>query len=68
MVLLTFPLTVLTFGLFLFVVNALMLWFVAALVPGIRIQGFGPALLGSLLLTVLNIAVSALIGPKWPAT
>jgi putative membrane protein len=68
MLLLTFPLTVLTFGLFLLVVNALMLWIVAALVPGIRIQGFGPALLGSLLLTVLNLAVSALIGPKWPVT
>jgi putative membrane protein len=67
MVLLTLPLTILTFGLFLFVVNALMLWLVAALVPGIRIQGFGPALLGSLLLTLLNIAVASLVGPGWPA-
>jgi putative membrane protein len=63
MVLLTLPLTVLTFGLFLLVVNALMLWLVAALVPGIRIQGFGPALLGSLLLTLLNLGVASLIGP-----
>ena len=68
MVLLTLPLTVLTLGLFLLVVNALMLWFVAALVPGIRVRGFGPALLGSLLLTLLNIAVSALVGPEWPVT
>ncbi len=67
MVLLTLPLTILTFGLFLFVVNALMLWLAAALVPGIRIQGFGPALLGSLLLTLLNIAVASLVGPGWPA-
>lgn len=65
MLLLTLPLTLLTFGLFLYVVNALMLWLVAALVPGIRIQGFGPALLGSLLLTVLNIAVVLLIGTGW---
>ena len=57
------PLTVLTFGLFLLVVNALMLWLVAALVPGIRVQGFVPALLGSLLLTLLNLAVASLIGP-----
>ena len=63
MVLLTLPLTVLTFGLFLLVVNALMLWLVAALVPGIRVQGFGPALFGSLLLTLLNIAVALLVGP-----
>jgi putative membrane protein len=61
MVLLTLPLTILTFGLFLLVVNALMLWLVAALVPGIRVQGFGPALLGSLVLTLLNLAVDLFI-------
>ena len=60
MVFLTLPLTLVTFGLFLFVVNALMLWLMAALVPGVRIQGFLPALLGSLLLTVLNIVIAAL--------
>jgi putative membrane protein len=67
MVLLTLPLTILTFGLFLLVVNAVMLWLVAALVPGIRVQGFGPALLGSLLLSLLNLAVALLIGPEWSA-
>lgn len=63
MILLTLPFTLITFGLFLLVVNALMLWLAAALVPGIQIRGFGPALLGSLLLTLLNIAVASLIGP-----
>ena len=61
MVLLTLPFTILTFGLFLLVVNALMLWLMAALVPGIRVQGFGAALLGSLVLTLLNLAVELLI-------
>jgi putative membrane protein len=61
MVLLTLPFTILTFGLFLLVVNALMLWLVAALVPGIRVQGIGSALLGSLVLTLLNLAVELLI-------
>ncbi|HVN37121.1 MAG TPA: phage holin family protein [Myxococcota bacterium] len=65
MVVLTFPLTILTFGLFLLVINALVLWMVAAMVPGIRVQGFGPALLGSLVLTLLNLAVAALVGPAW---
>jgi len=65
MIVLTLPLTVLTFGLFLLVVNAFMLWLVGALVPGIRVQGFGPALLGSLLLTLLNIAVASLMGPAF---
>jgi putative membrane protein len=61
MVFLTLPFTILTFGLFLLVVNALMLWLVAALVPGIRIQGFGPAFLGSLVLTLLNLAVELIM-------
>ena len=64
MILLTLPLTVVTFGLFLLVVNALMLWLVAALVPGFRVQGFGSALLGSLLLTLLNLGVAALTAPR----
>lgn len=57
MILLTLPITLLTLGLFLFVINALMLWLVAALVPGIRISGFGAALVGSLLLTILNLLI-----------
>ncbi|MGZ8157586.1 MAG: phage holin family protein [Methylobacter sp.] len=61
MILFTLPLTILTFGLFLLVVNALMLCLVAALVPGIRVQGFGPAFLGSLVLTLLNIVVGLLV-------
>lgn len=65
MILLTLPLTVLTFGLFLLVINALVLWLVAAIVPGIKIEGFGAALLGSLLLTVLNLLVALLVGPAW---
>lgn len=67
MVVLTLPLTVLTFGLFLLVINALVLWLVGALVPGIRIQGFGAAFVGSLLLTLLNLAVALLVGPPWTA-
>ena len=61
LVLFTLPFTILTFGLFLLVINALMLWLMAALVPGIRVQGFGPALLGSLALTLLNLAVELFI-------
>ncbi|HLT92308.1 MAG TPA: phage holin family protein [Woeseiaceae bacterium] len=61
MIVLTLPLTLLTFGLFLFVINALMLWLAAALVPGIAIGGFGAALLGSILLTLLNVVIEALL-------
>jgi putative membrane protein len=61
MVLFTLPFTILTFGLFLLVVNAMVLWLVAILVPGIRVQGFVPAFLGSLVLTFLNMIVTLLI-------
>lgn len=57
MIVLTLPLTILTLGLFLFVVNALMLWLVAVVVPGFHIRGFWAALVGSLLLTLLNILI-----------
>ncbi|EIC28633.1 MULTISPECIES: phage holin family protein [Methylomicrobium] len=61
MVVLTLPFTILTFGLFLLVINALMLWLVAGLVPGIRIESFWAALMGSVLLTLLNLAVEILV-------
>jgi putative membrane protein len=52
---LTFPLILLTFGLFSFVVNALLLMFVAFLVPGFSINGFFPALLAALVLAGVNM-------------
>ena len=57
---LTFPLTIITFGIFLLVINALMLKFAAVIVPGFIVRGFLPALLGALILSVLNMLVRAL--------
>lgn len=54
----TLPLTILTLGLFLFVVNALSIWIVAALTPGFDITGFIPALLGSIVLTIATTVLS----------
>jgi putative membrane protein len=64
-VLLTLPLTVITFGLFLLLVNAAMLKLTAAVVPGLKIRGWLPAVGGSILLTVLNLLVDAWLGPGW---
>jgi putative membrane protein len=64
MVLLTLPITIVTLGLFLLVINALVLWLVAAIVPGVRVKGFGAAFLGALLLTVLNMLIALLIGGR----
>jgi putative membrane protein len=65
-VLLTLPLTVLTIGLFLLVINALMLGLVAAVLPGFSIDGFGTALLGALVVGIVSGLGMALIGPRLP--
>jgi putative membrane protein len=59
----TFPLTIVTLGIFWLIINALMLKVAAALVPGFRIQGFLPALLGSIVLTLVNMVLRALVNP-----
>ena len=51
----TFPLSIITFGVFLLVINALMLMFVSALVRGFAVRGFAPAFWGALLLAILNM-------------
>ncbi len=62
LVLLTLPITVLTAGLFIFVVNAFMLKLTASFVPGFKVEGFKAAIVGSLLLGFLNFLVAALFG------
>ena len=57
LVLLTLPVTVVTLGLFLFVINALMFWAAASLVSGLNVSGFGAALIGSLIYSVLQLAI-----------
>jgi len=61
-VLLTLPLTLVTLGLFLLVVNGLMLELVSFLVPGFHIAGFGSALLGAIVVSLVSWAASAWIG------
>ncbi|MBC8123926.1 MAG: phage holin family protein [Gemmatimonadaceae bacterium] len=60
--LLALPLNIVTLGLFSFVVSAVGLLIAAALVPGFVITGFWPALLGALVIAVLNAAVGLLGG------
>jgi putative membrane protein len=58
LVILTLPVTLLTLGLFLFVINALLFWFVAEVVGGFHVAGFGAALLGSILFSVITLLTS----------
>jgi putative membrane protein len=59
LVLLTLPVTLVTLGLFLFVINALMFYFAAELLNGLTVTGFGSALLGSLLYSVCGVVIDA---------
>jgi putative membrane protein len=61
LVLLTLPVTVVTLGLFLFVINALMFWSASGVLDGFTVHGFGAALLGSLIYSVFGIVIDSAI-------
>ena len=63
-VLLTLPITVLTLGVFLLVINAAMFALVAALLPGFFVSGFFAALLGWLIVSAVSWIASCYIGPN----
>lgn len=58
LVLLTLPINILTLGLFILVINALLFMFVAYLVPGVEVDGFWSAFWGALILSILSIGIS----------
>ncbi len=51
----TFPLTILSLGIFLLVINALMLMVASYFVPGFEVRGIGPAFIGAVLIFILNM-------------
>jgi putative membrane protein len=65
LVVLTLPITIVTLGLFMFVVNALTIWLAGSITPGFTVLGFVPALVGSIVLTivasVLNFVVDRFV-------
>lgn len=64
LIILTLPLTILTLGLFLFVVNGIMLMLVSLVIKGFHVNGFWPAVLGALLLSVINWFSNSYINSK----
>ena len=66
MVLLTLPATLLTLGLFLFIINALLFWAAAGLLSGLDVRGFGAALMGSLIYSVLQLAIEFVLDRLFP--
>jgi putative membrane protein len=65
---LTFPLTLLTLGLFWFVINALMLELAAAFVRGFEVRGFVPALIGAVMLSLVSSVLQWLVMPSRKAS
>ena len=61
LLLFTLPITILTLGLFTFILNALLFWLLAAISPGFSVAGFIPALEGSLLLTLVSWVLHAVL-------
>jgi putative membrane protein len=62
LVILTLPVTVVTVGLFLFVINALMFWAAAGVLDGFHVNGFMAALLGSLIYSALGLVIESALG------
>jgi putative membrane protein len=66
LVVLTLPVTFLTLGLFLFIINALMFWAAAELLEGFQVRGFGSALLGSLIYSAFGVLIDAALERLFP--
>ncbi len=61
LIILTLPATILTFGLFIFVINALLFWFASSFINGFEVAGFLPALIGSLFVSAISMIAHKLI-------
>lgn len=64
LVVLTFPVTLLTLGLFILVINGLLFWLVASLVDGFRVSGFRSAVVAAFMYSLLSWALSTLVLKK----
>ena len=61
LVLLTLPVTVVTLGLFILVINGLLFWFVGSFIEGFVVQGFWAGFFGAILFSIVSWALSALV-------
>ena len=61
LILLTLPATLLTLGLFIFVINGLLFWFVGSFIDGFVVTGFWPGVFGAIGYSIISWALSALL-------
>ena len=64
LILLTLPINILSLGLFTFVINALLLMMVSGVIGGFSVTGFWPALLGSLIISLVSWILTAMVSDK----
>ena len=64
---LTFPLTIVTLGIFWWVINALMLWVASSFVPGFVITSFGSAFIGAIVLALVSMLFHSVLQRRLPA-
>jgi len=62
LLILTLPVTIVTLGLFLFVINALLFWSASGLLAGFHVNGFIAALIGSLIYSLLGLVIESALG------
>ena len=63
LILLTLPATLLTLGLFIFVINGLLFWLVGSILEGFSVDGFWVAMLGAIFYSVISWALASLLVP-----
>jgi putative membrane protein len=67
LILLTLPATILTLGLFIFVINGLLFWLVGSFIQGFEVAGFWAGVFGAIVYSLISWALSALLLPSGPA-
>jgi putative membrane protein len=65
-IVLTLPITVVTLGLFLIIINALMFWLATWIAPGFKVDGFMPALIGGVVMTIVGFITNHLLKKERP--
>ncbi|MFH1144130.1 MAG: phage holin family protein [Candidatus Eisenbacteria bacterium] len=64
LIFLTLPLTIVTLGLFILILNGLLLWLTAAVVPAFQVSGFGWAVLATIVLSIISALLNAFVRDK----
>lgn len=66
LIVLTLPVTMVTLGLFLFIINAVLFWAAATVLDGFQVQGFAAALLGSLIYSAFGLVIDSALERLFP--